>query len=120
MRPLIVQNAWVLTYLTFSRFAYLLILFPIVLKFGRRASHRFEQGKRSSDGPDEQRPLLAKSSAKLPGEEANHFDVSDTTSSIIADPRQVILAFLSVILDTIALVLVSLSKTYQQVLGCKS
>ncbi len=76
MQSLIQQNAWVLAYLTFSRFAYLLLIFPFVLSLGRRAFHRFEkwQNKSSSEDGNEQQPLL-KSAEKMPGEEANHFDV---------------------------------------------
>jgi hypothetical protein len=45
--------------------------------------------------------------------------VSHRIAEGLTSQSQVVLAFLSVVLDAISLVLVSLSKTYQQVLGCE-
>jgi hypothetical protein len=72
------QNAWVLAFLTFSRFAYLVLLFPLVQRFGRIAYNRYAARKIKNNG--ERAPLLSSNSfkAKKENEEANHFDVSLT------------------------------------------
>lgn len=69
------QNAWVLAFLTFSRFAYLVLLFPLVQRFGRIAYNRYAARKTQNNG--ERAPLLSSNSfkAKKENEEANHFDV---------------------------------------------
>ncbi|KAK6907824.1 hypothetical protein L486_05744 [Kwoniella mangroviensis CBS 10435] len=97
------NNAWMLAFLTFSRFAYLIVLFPFILKFGRAGYNRYllwKEKKKQADG--ERQPLVRRdTSAKQ--EDANYFDV--------------ILAFFSVIVDAVALGFVSLSLSYQQVLA---
>ena len=86
------QNAWVLTFLTVSRFAYLVMLFPIILKLGRRLFHQYEsrKGDSVSSNGEERTPLLAmrkEENAKVPGEEANHFDVCFTLPCTISAYR---------------------------------
>ncbi|KAK4686508.1 hypothetical protein P7C73_g3615, partial [Tremellales sp. Uapishka_1] len=99
------KNAWVLAYLTFSRFAYLVLFFPLILKFGRRGLDAYTAWRAARTQHGEQQALLADNASgeSKSGEEANHFDV--------------ILAFASVLLDAASLVLVSISQSYQQVLG---
>lgn len=75
------QNAWVLAYLTFSRFAYLLFLFPYLLGFGRTLYAKYEAWRDRARGQsDERRPLVRRSttnqSVQSIQQEANHFDVS--------------------------------------------
>ncbi|WVR05536.1 hypothetical protein IAU60_002554 [Kwoniella sp. DSM 27419] len=98
------NNAWMLAFLTFSRFAYLILIFPFVLRFGRAGYNRYilwKQSKRPHDG--ERAPLLTRRSTTSKQNDANHFDV--------------ILAFVSVIIDAVALSFVSLALSYQQVLA---
>ena len=72
------QNAWVLAFLTFSRFLYLIVLFPLVQRFGRSAYNRYAASKLQKTG--ERAPLLSSRSfkAQKETEEANHFDVSNS------------------------------------------
>ncbi|WVF71017.1 hypothetical protein IAT40_005813 [Kwoniella sp. CBS 6097] len=100
------NNAWMLAFLTFSRFAYLIILFPFILKFGRSALNRYEiwkQHRKAKNGDGERQPLITRRDTSARQGDANHFDV--------------ILAFFSVLIDAIALSFVSLSLSYQQVLA---
>ncbi|WWC88216.1 uncharacterized protein L201_003121 [Kwoniella dendrophila CBS 6074] len=97
------NNAWMLAFLTFSRFAYLIILFPFILKFGRAGYNRYLLWKQKRmQGDRERQPLIRRDTSDRQ-EDANYFDV--------------ILAFFSVIIDALALGFVSLSLSYQQVLG---
>ncbi|WVQ96944.1 hypothetical protein IAU59_004053 [Kwoniella sp. CBS 9459] len=100
------NNAWMLAFLTFSRFAYLIILFPLILKFGRSALNRYEiwkQHRKAKNGDGERQPLMMRRDTSARQGDANHFDV--------------ILAFFSVVIDAAALSFVSLSLSYQQVLA---
>ncbi|OCF31827.1 hypothetical protein I317_03330 [Kwoniella heveanensis CBS 569] len=102
------NNAWMLAFLTFSRFAYLIFIFPFILKFGRSALNRYEIWKqhrkaKNGNGDGERQPLITRRDTSARQGDANHFDV--------------ILAFLSVLIDAVALGFVSLSLSYQQVLA---
>jgi hypothetical protein len=70
-------NAWVLAYLTFSRFAYLVFIFPTLQKVGRDVFRKYESKK----GSQERAPLLRSQSKKEreAAEQSNHFDVSNTS-----------------------------------------
>lgn len=73
------QNGWVLAYLTFTRFAYLLLIFPFLQRGGRRLYHRYQVYRsKSSTHPNERSRLIQRQSYREREEksEANHFDVS--------------------------------------------
>ncbi|KAK8846882.1 hypothetical protein IAR55_005972 [Kwoniella newhampshirensis] len=98
------NNAWMLAFLTFSRFFYLILLFPFVVRFGRAAFNKialWRAKRKRNEG--ERRPLLARVDTTTRQEDANHFDV--------------LLAFVSVVIDAVSLGLVSLSISYQQVMA---
>jgi len=112
------QNAWVLAFLTFSRFVYLLFLFPLVQRFGRIAYNRYA-ARKIKNGNGERAPLLSSNSfkAKKENEEANHFDVSLVFPlRLKMTDIQVILLFFSVCFDAVALMLVSTSVTWKHAL----
>ncbi|KAK1921124.1 major facilitator superfamily domain-containing protein [Papiliotrema laurentii] len=97
------ENGWVLAYLTFSRFVYLILIFPFIQRGGRKLYHWY-QAKRSSVAPHERSRLLQRESFRQreATNETNHFDI--------------ILCFVSVCFDAVALILVSLSRTPKQAL----
>ncbi|WRT66034.1 uncharacterized protein IL334_002985 [Kwoniella shivajii] len=97
------NNAWMLAFFTFSRFAYLIILFPLILKFGRAGYNKYALWKDNRKPNDGERQPLVRRDTSAKQSDANHFDV--------------ILAFFSVVIDAIALGFVSLSLSYQQVLA---
>lgn len=97
-----------LAYLTFSRFAYLTLIFPFLLRFGRKLFHRIARTE------DEERRPLNQSQPSKETDEANHFDVR----TIKPSSPQVLLAFMSVTADAISFILVALSTSWQQVIAC--
>ncbi|WWC68302.1 uncharacterized protein I206_102226 [Kwoniella pini CBS 10737] len=97
------NNAWMLAFLTFSRFAYLIVLFPFILRFGRAGYNRYLLWKEKRKQADGERQPLVRRDTSARQDDANYFDV--------------ILAFFSVIIDAVALAFVSLSLSYQQVLA---
>ncbi|ORY27103.1 major facilitator superfamily domain-containing protein [Naematelia encephala] len=101
------NNAWFLAYLTSLRLGYLVFIFPLVLKYGRRMFAWVEERrKNAAKGSGETRPLLGRQGSLVSegGEkETNHFDV--------------ILAFLSVVIDAVSLSFVTLASGVRQVLG---
>ena len=105
-------NAWVLAFLTFSKFVYIVLIFPLLQRSGRRAYHWYNTRRRG-----ETKPLLSRmDSVGNTPEEANHFDVSVNVTSRLLFTVQVILLFVSVCFDAVGLILVSLSKSYKQAL----
>ncbi|WWC60666.1 uncharacterized protein I303_103241 [Kwoniella dejecticola CBS 10117] len=97
------NNAWMLAFLTFSRFAYLIVLFPFILRFGRAGYNRYVLWKEKRKQADGERQPLVRRDTSARQDDANYFDV--------------VLAFFSVIIDAVALGFVSLSLSYQQVLA---
>lgn len=100
------SNAWVLAYLAFAKGGYLTLVFPSIQRWGRRVFHKYGQGKgKVSGGEGERQPLLENNggeSKEAKQEEANQFDV--------------ILLFLSVCIDAVSLVGVSLAQDYKHAL----
>jgi hypothetical protein len=90
------KNAWVLAYLAFAKGGYLTLVFPYIQRWGRRLFHRYTT--------EERQPLLrgVSQTSIEKKDEANQFDV--------------ILLFLSVCVDAVSLVLVSLSTDYKHAL----
>ncbi len=73
----ICQNAWVLAYFTFSRFAYLILLFPLIVKFGRKVYDGYRRKVRKQS--DERAVLIPTTEEDKEGE-SNHFDVRISSS----------------------------------------
>lgn len=100
------SNAWVLAYLAFAKGGYLTLVFPSIQRWGRRLFHKY--GQSSQGGNDERQPLLdnedgeRRDTKESKQEEANKFDV--------------ILLFISVCIDAISLILISLSTDYKHAL----
>ncbi|ORX40178.1 major facilitator superfamily domain-containing protein [Kockovaella imperatae] len=97
------QNGWILAYLALSKFVFVLLLFPLIQKGGRKLYHAFlERRTRNVSTSTERSRLIQRQSYKKreASSEANHFDI--------------ILLFFSVGLDALALIMVSLANTPKQ------
>ncbi|KAL7410284.1 major facilitator superfamily domain-containing protein [Mrakia frigida] len=122
------QNGYVLAWLLGSRFVYLILIFPIILKYGRTAYHRYQlrhpihiKGSVVEAGTtpvsSETTPLLNNEVpspdqaavdgevlvVEAPAQLANHFDV--------------ILAYFSLLAGVVGLLLVAVSTVWQEVIA---
>ena len=78
-----------LAYLTFSRFIYILLIFPVIQKGGRKLYHRYHVHKVGLPKTERSRLLQRASYRKREQKsEANHFDVSGIASGIASSVAQ--------------------------------